>query len=206
MSKVPKYTKMRDTTTGGVYIWKQEILKRINFSSNFWTFPLQNWRFRGRSARFCTISHSHADEASSHDSPCTRTSLHTNTKSMHGPTPELVIRTRQGDLWMRFSFPQYLFPSFLFRTTSPSSPADEVPRRRKKKTKEEVIQDNDKASFSYLCCKGCHVPRTSFLYDMLMKWRTQRLFQRDLQDDMDGDIYVMMWWMSTWDEFRNGVY
>ena len=59
---------------------------------------------------------------------------------------------------MRFTFAQYLFPSFLLR--QPSDPVDGGGPRTKKSARDEVIQANGMGSFTYLCCKGCHLPCT----------------------------------------------
>ena len=64
---------------------------------------------------------------------------------------------------MRFTFPQYLFPAFLFRQHAVDAAEDLNHNHRshsKKKTKsrDETIQAAAKASFTYLVCKGCHTP------------------------------------------------
>ena len=62
---------------------------------------------------------------------------------------------------MRFTFPHYLFPSFLLRHQSPDP--DEG-RSTKKRSRDEKIQATGKTSFAYLSCKGCHSP-CNFLHD-----------------------------------------
>jgi hypothetical protein len=62
---------------------------------------------------------------------------------------------------MRFTFPHYLFPSFLLRHQSPDP--DER-RSTRKESRDEKIQAAGKTSFAYLSCKGCHTP-CNFLHD-----------------------------------------
>ena len=60
---------------------------------------------------------------------------------------------------MRLIFPHYLFPSFLLRQHSADK---DEPRRKSKKSRDDIIQSAGTASFAYLCCKGCHTPCTLF--------------------------------------------
>lgn len=66
---------------------------------------------------------------------------------------------------MRFTFPQYLFPAFLFRPRQfdPEEPPHHTSHSKQKKalSRDETIQAAGKASFTYLVCKGCHTPCTS---------------------------------------------
>src|SRR5277367_2245761 len=61
---------------------------------------------------------------------------------------------------MRFPFPHYLFPSFLSRNSPPTSDSDPPSSRSKKRSRDDKIQSAGEASFSYLCCRGCHTPCT----------------------------------------------
>lgn len=88
-------------------------------------------------------------------SPVTTAERRAPHTSSHWPLPSLVSRQRTR---MRFNFPQYLFPAFLFRQHQLEQ--DPSPNSKKRSKPDDAVQAAGEASFTYLVCKGCHTPCT----------------------------------------------
>jgi hypothetical protein len=113
--------------------------------------------------KFSLISHFWASKSDFHrrsdqnsNSPVTTAERRAPHTSSHRPLP--VSRVSRQQTRMRFNFPQYLFPAFLFRQHQLEQ--DPSPNSKKKSKPDDAVQAAGEASFTYLVCKGCHTPCT----------------------------------------------
>src|SRR2546430_2231729 len=65
---------------------------------------------------------------------------------------------------MRFVFPQYLFPAFLFRHHQLEQES-QSPNSKNKSKSDDAVQAAGETSFTYLVCKGCHTPCTALIQE-----------------------------------------